>query len=184
MKRAIVASILGITASVVSVVSSQAQGAVRFDNYAAFTQHQTQVTWGFNVNALGGHIGDPVDDPGLVIGLYAGPNNASWCALTLIATTPLFTCSYGGGWYDGGTVCIPSTLFTGTQTVTFQLRTLGGGTLLDGLGLAPVGQSALWTETPINIGGSIAEWGKPPDEMHNGPLALTVGLIPDLSLPR
>jgi hypothetical protein len=95
----------------------------------------------------------------------------------LIATTHIFvTSESGGGWYNGNSVIIPSTLFTGTQTVEFQLRASGS---VGGFG--GYGASALWTETSATQGGSIVTIYNPANEMLNGPLPLVIGPIPEPS---
>ena len=122
MKRILVASILGIAAS----VSTYGQGVINFDNYNAGT---VPVVWG--TPAPNGYTaGEAVSDTSIIIGLYAGPGTqvSSTGLTTLLGTTPLFvTSSYGGGWFGGGSVAIPTTLWTGSQTVSFQLRPYSKG---------------------------------------------------------
>jgi hypothetical protein len=124
MKRVLVASILGIAAS----VSTYGQGVINFDNYNAGT---VPVVWG--TPAPNGYTaGEAVSDTSIIIGLYAGPGVqvSSSGLTTLLGTTALYTTpAYGGGWFSitGLGVAIPTTLWTGTQTVSFQLRPYSKG---------------------------------------------------------
>jgi hypothetical protein len=163
MKRKLVASILGIAAC---VASSYGQGTVLFDNYAN-TAFGTQVT-------VDGTI---TSDTTIVIGLWVGANAGS---LSLLSTTPIFwNTTYGGGWYSGGNPTIPSTLFTGSQTVTFQVRGSGGiGAFAQGV----TGSSATWTESPAPTG-SLVLVGNPANEMMNGPAALLLTSINNIPEP-
>jgi hypothetical protein len=159
MKRILVASILGIAAC----ASTYGQGTIWFENY---TYAGTQVKWG--ASAPAGETGLAVSESTVVVGLWA--NNASQSlAWTLLATTPIMTQS-GGGWYQGGTPIIPTTLWNGTQTVTFQLRGSGsaGATAVDTANSI----SATWQESAAIVGFAL-----PANEMANGPAALVVNLV-------
>ncbi|HZL43768.1 MAG TPA: PEP-CTERM sorting domain-containing protein, partial [Verrucomicrobiae bacterium] len=172
MKRILVAPILGIAAS---VATSYGQGVIAFDNYSdvAFA-HAGQVT--LNGQPLG-----PLSD-GAVISLWAGQGVLSNSSLLQqIATTPLFTTQSGSGWYSMavsgiglGYAQIPASIWTGTQTVTFQVRGAAIGPLA-----GYTGQSLLWQETPDTAGGSIDP--SSPNEMINGPLPFNVP-IPEPSI--
>jgi hypothetical protein len=124
MKRVLVASILGIAAS----VSTYGQGVINFDNYNAGT---APVIWG--TPAPGGYTaGEAVSDTSIIIGLYAGPGvqASSTGITTLLGTTPIWVSAvYGGGFFtvSGLEVAIPTTLWTGSQTVSFQLRPYSKG---------------------------------------------------------
>jgi hypothetical protein len=159
MKRSIIASLLGITVSVTTTESLRGQGTVMFDNYSN-PNHEDQVRdwWG-----------DVITDTSVVIGLWAGQGVLSDSnALLLIATTDIFVSStYGGGWYSGGNAIIPASIYTGTQTVTFQVRASGGTMFMYGV-------SALWQETPASSGGSLELVVNPANEMINGPLPIGV----------
>jgi hypothetical protein len=166
MKRILVASILGIAASV-----AYGQGVINFGNYTAGSAFTTQVKWG--IAPLGYSTGDVVNQG--VISLYAGQGILTdSTGLSLLATAPIFTTvGYGGGWYDmatpvqigSGYALIPASIWSGTQTVTFQVR--GTSTVGSETG---IGGSGLWQETPFSSGGSIA--GDSPNAMKFGPLAL------------
>ena len=154
MKRIILASVLGIAASVATGPSSHGQGNILWSNYVG--NNTTQVTW-FNT-------GDPVTDTSIIINLYAGVGTLtdSSALTTLLGTAAIFnTISYGGGWYDGGAVLIPTTMWTGSQTVTFQLRAGPFGTV----------RSALWQESTAIVSVSL-----PANFMLNGPAALVANL--------
>jgi hypothetical protein len=174
MKRSLIASLLGITVSVAMVASSHGEGVILFNNYDI----------GNPLDQVRDSGGNPVTDTSVIIGLWAGQGVLTdSSALQLIATTPIFSVPYyGGGWYSMGVsgigygfAVIPSSIFTGTETVTFQIRGSGGA----GPGLT--GQSALWQETPINFGGSLLLFPNPPNEMENGPLPLTLYPVPEPS---
>jgi hypothetical protein len=161
MKRAIIASVLGIAATVAPVPSSQGQGVIMFDNYVMQGSGAFPVTWG-SQHPLGYNTGDGVLDTSIIVGLYAGPGvqTTSTGITTLLGTTPImFNTDYPGS-YQGGSVAIPTTLWTGTQTVTFQVRGLAG----------PAGLT--WMNVPWQETESITTITNPPNFMVNGPTAL------------
>jgi hypothetical protein len=175
MKRILVASILGIAAS---VATSYGQGVISFGNYDANPAFANAVT-------VNGGAASANSDGG-VISLWAGQGVLSNSSLLQqIATTPLFTTlASGSGWYDMaisltglGYAQIPSSIWSGTQTVTFQIRGSGTGSAL---GASFSGATALWQETPDTAGGSIDP--STPNQMLNGPLALDLTSVPEPSI--
>ena len=154
MKRVLVASILGLAAT---AIGTYGQGNIIFSNY--ISNNTTQVTWGLT--------GEPVRDPSVIINLYAGAGTLTDSSLltTFLGTAAIFnTLSYGGGWYDGGAVQIPTTVWSGPgATVTFQVRaTYGHNPFL-------IGDSALWQESTAIVSISL-----PPDPFANGPMPLII----------
>jgi hypothetical protein len=75
--------------------------------------------------------------------------------------------SGGGGWYQGGTINIPTTMWTGSQNVTFQVRATGVGQYA-----LAYGESTLWTEAASNI----LTIGNPAKAFQNGPMPLQVNV--------
>jgi len=163
MKRILVASILGIAAT-----ATYGQGVIEFWNYSANPVGVTQVTWG-PLHPAGYNTGSFVNSGAVSLWVGTGVLSSS-SALVQIATAPLFIGSGGGGWYDMGVSSvglgyaqIPSSIYSGSQTLTFQVRgTSGTGT----------GASALWQESPVSAGGAIDP--SSPNPMLNGPLALVL----------
>jgi len=167
MKRAIVASILGI--ALTAVTSARGQGVTMFGNYSNISGLNTQVRWGI-YHPAGYNTGDTVNSGAVT--LWCGTGTlADSSVLTQIASTPIFSEPvYGGGWYamsvsgvGNGYAQIPASLWTGWQTLTFQVRGTSHGF---------AGASALWQETPATAGGSIEK--DSPNFMMNGPLPLII----------
>jgi hypothetical protein len=170
MKRTLLASILGIAASLTTAPSSPGQGQIIFDNFAS--ANYTQVSW-FPWAAPGYSVGDIVNDANVIINLWAGQGTLSDSSmLSLIASTPINTdnMSGGGGWYQGGAINIPTTMWTGSQNITFQVRATG----INYYAIA-FGWSELWTEASSNI----VTIGNPQNHFEHGPMP--IWLIPEPS---
>jgi hypothetical protein len=161
MKRVLVASILGLAAT---AIGTYGQGNIIFSNY--ISSNTTQVRWGYFSPPGYNHF-DPVTDPSVIINLYAGAGTLTDSSLltTFLGTAAIFaTPDYGGGWYDGGAVQIPTTVWSGPgATVTFQVRaTYGHNPFV-------IGDSALWQESTAIVSISL-----PPDPFANGPMPLII----------
>jgi len=168
MKRTLLASILGIAASVAIEASSPAQGVIMFDNY---NPPKEPVRYG-NLPPPGYNPGDVVMDTSVVIGLYAGAGILTDSSgLQLIATTPIWAQPpYTGGWYIGGPVILPPSMWPSPgSVVTFQVRGWGG--IWD-----VTGASALWQETA-----GIVTITDPVDTFQNGPAPLVLNVVPEPS---
>jgi hypothetical protein len=169
MKRILLASVLGIAASVAMVASSQAQGHIRFDNYVYPGE---PVRYG-NLPPPGYNPGDVVMDTSVVIGLYAGAGlltDSSGLQLlrtTTILAEPLYNT---GGWYFFGDVIVPTQIWPGPDSiVTFQVRGWNG--MWD-----VTGASALWAETDGIVSVTTA-----PYPLTIGPMPLVLN-VPEPSL--
>jgi len=170
MKRIVIASIIGIAAS---VASSYAQGVIGFDNYAS--ANTTPVKYGSPAPA-GFSAGDLVGDANIVIGLYAGANGSSTSALTLLATTFILP---PNGVYEGPNAIIPASIWPSAGTIVeFQVRgwetvgaLAGGGTY----GTSQLqGASATWTENAAITGSANAA-----NPFANGPMPLVLSVVPE-----
>jgi hypothetical protein len=159
MKRVLVASILGIAAT----VATYGQGVILFDNYLNQGSGAFPAVWGA-AHPLGYNTGDGVVDTSIIIGLYAGAGVQTTSAgiPTLLGTTPIMANTDYPGSYQGGAVAIPTTLWTGTQTVSFQVRAVAG----------PAGLS--WVNTPWQESATITSIVNPASIMANGPTTLTL----------
>jgi len=155
---------LGIAAT---VATSYGQGVISFDNYEnPNNAFDVPVTW-----STGGEVASGV------ISLWVGTGVvASSSLLTEIATTPLFSASGHNGWYDMsvsgvglGYAQIPASIWSGSQTLTFQARGTSGSF---------TGATTLWQELPDTAGGSIDPVS--PNEMINGPAPLVI-IVPEPS---
>lgn len=133
MKRALLASILGIA----TVVSSYGQGFVYFDNYANFGGAGAQIT-------MPGGAGIPVNftvNLNYALGTVVDPLLVS----SLAATTSAL--NQGPGYFSNGGVTIPNYV---SGAITFQLNVTGTSG-----GLDYVGHSSLLTLSSIATGLSL-----------------------------
>jgi hypothetical protein len=162
MKRILIASILGIAAS---VTTSYGQGNILWDTYTVAAAG-TQIVWG-NPAGPGGTVGAAVTDSSIVMGLYAGANSGA--VNSLLASAHIYDAidfaTYGGGWIVGQAFQIPTTLWSGTQTVFFQERPITAGI---------TGNSAIWSESD-----AIVSVSTPPGQMANGPAGFAIIGVPE-----
>jgi hypothetical protein len=172
MKRVLIASIIGIAAS---VASSYAQGVISFDNYTGSSTYDVPLTYGINL-PVGLTTGDLIADGNVEVGLYAGANNASTSALSLIATT--FINPATPGFYVGGNAIIPSSIWTGNGTIVeFQVRAWETVGTYAGATYAASqfkGASATWTEQSAIVSSAL-----PSNEPINGPATLELNVVPE-----
>jgi len=190
MKKALVASILGIAAS---VGSSFGQGQVYFNNYNATSGGQ--VTYAVDA-ALGGLSGQAVADPNVELQLFYAVGTFGSTGAFLTAATAGVTANIntaftfeGGGWYANGTAAqqIPAWTATGPDSsVTFLVQAWettgpdGGATYAQSL---LRGQSTTWVETPAanaNANG-IQPTTVLPSYFNAGPPPMTIDLVPEPS---
>jgi hypothetical protein len=189
MKKALVASILGIAAT---VGSSHAQGWIYFNNYSATAGGQ--VTYGNTTSdqtSLGGLAGTPVTDANVELQLFYAIGTFGSTSSFLAAATPGVTtfidsgATYaGGGYYEGGTQTIAG--WTALDTVTFMVEAwetsgpLAGATFATS-GLA--GESGLWTEVAGSPAGGngVQPTTDPAQFFNSGPPAMTIDTVPEPS---
>jgi len=170
MKRALVASILGLAASVATTYS---QGVIIFDSYHNSFPN-TYVAWD-STHPAGYNTGDAVTDTSLVIGLYAGAGTLTDSSLltTLLGTTPIYDSPglvYGGGWLAGPSVAIPTSIWSGSGTVSFQVRPMAG---------TGANGPLTWTDAIWQESGQIVSINLPAHNFANGPTQLIVSEVPE-----
>jgi len=191
MKKAIVASVLGLAASVATTFG---QGIVQFNNYVSSTFQA--VTYGAGV--AGHTAGANVDNANVEVALFYALGNltsdttsqfltaaGSAVGTTFIDTTLNTLATYGGtgpgGYYDDGTT-ITLAGWTTSSTATFMIEawdSTGGATFSTPGTLE--GTSALWTETvdatyPASLSGYgiVPSSVGSPEPMLNGPLGVVM----------
>jgi hypothetical protein len=145
MKRALIASILGIAAS---VVTSYGQGTVAFNNYFTFGSAGAQI---FESPAM-----TPIGTGLYNISLYyqLGTVASPVATGTLIATTLSGSGGTGAGYYDGSNVLIPNYPSAGGAAITFQVVATGIGAKLGWTGTSvalPLGNIATGPTPPGNL---------------------------------
>jgi len=173
MKKTIIASVLGIAASVATVTSSYGQGHTAFDNYNASPY--------MNVRYNGSGDISPTIHVDLLYFIGTTANPAALTDLNLnVPLNPTKMALGQGGYWDGVGVDIPG---YSTGPVTFQVRaweTVGpnGGANFAASGLR--GSSFLWQESSLTTGTTPANfWSGLPGP--NGAALLNLTAVPEPS---
>jgi hypothetical protein len=201
MKRALVASILGIA---VSGVSSYGDGYVIFSNYNNVPSNPVV----YGVGVIGQTAGTYIDDPTVEVQLYYAigtyTNTSSFLSVATAGNTTFINPTFGAGYYYdsikvpegyeaivqvlvGWNGLVNAVYTVGSNPVTFMVEgwettgPQGGATYSEAL---VSGQTSLWTEVAgvynndsIGILPSAADAAT--SELGNGPPELTISAVPE-----
>lgn len=174
MKRKIIASIIGVGASVALVSSSYGQGQVAFENYATDVNAPVTFATAGTSGATTVTAGEAVGSEFTALLLYSLNGGSTWETLASSATPFLSTdgnSGSGAGYFLGGAVTLPD--YT-SGSVMFQVEAYSG---------ASYGLAGFWSGTSATFSeASISSGALPPPPTHlttMTPWAVSYNAVPE-----